>query len=296
MSNEPKAGPGLDPELLAAYIDQRLSPEQRAAVEAQLAADPDSHAVLVETMKALDAEAVAKVPGVPEVPKGRVPTVRWAVAGGLLATAAALVLVVWTQPDWLQRLSQDDVDQRFQRLVAAVGPERYIEARLSNGFQFGPLRSASRGASEAAKQNPALLALDAELGPPDYDSNSARLQHFVGVTKMLIGEHDAAVLALRQASQLDPANAAILSDLAAAYLTRSRTSGTSADQSNALDAASKALAIAPTLSEAAFNRALAAELLGSDASIAYWREAVSLTSDPEWKAEVQRRLTAAESR
>lgn len=68
MSNEPKAGPGLDPELLAAYVDQRLSPEQRAAVEAQLAADPDSHAVLVETMKALDADA-AKVPGVPEVPK-----------------------------------------------------------------------------------------------------------------------------------------------------------------------------------------------------------------------------------
>ena len=57
MSSEPRAGMNLDPELLAAYIDQRLTPEQRAAVEAQLAKDPDSYAVLVESMKTVDALA-----------------------------------------------------------------------------------------------------------------------------------------------------------------------------------------------------------------------------------------------
>ena len=55
MSNEPKASGALDPEMLAAYIDKRLPPEARAAVEAKLAADPDSYELLVELIHAKEA-------------------------------------------------------------------------------------------------------------------------------------------------------------------------------------------------------------------------------------------------
>src|SRR5689334_918268 len=133
MSNEPKAGMSIDPELLAAYIDRRLSPEQRAAVEAQLAEDPDAYALLVATLNAQDALSVSEQTG--SRPR------RWRLVGGVLAAAAAIALLAWTMPAILGGLRGDRIDPAFERLVAAVGPQRYVEARLSGGFAYGPLRT-----------------------------------------------------------------------------------------------------------------------------------------------------------
>src|SRR5262245_52612186 len=48
----------LEPETRAAYIDGRLSEAERAAVEAEIAADPENYEWLVNTIDALDAPAV----------------------------------------------------------------------------------------------------------------------------------------------------------------------------------------------------------------------------------------------
>jgi hypothetical protein len=299
MSNEPEAGMGIDPEMLAAYIDQRLSPEQRAAVEAQLAKDPDSYAVLVETLKALDDESIKALPvkertgEVRKFEPKQKPAMGRRVITGLLAMAAAIALVMWTMPDLRKRLGGERGSPQLERLVAAVGEERYVEGRLSGGFRFGPLRTATRGA--AGSRNPSVVALDAELQGDGASDSAARL-HLLGLTKLLVGDLDSAVSLLMRASQRDSMNASMSSDLAAAYIARFRRDGATDDLRRALDAASQSVERAPELSEAAFNRALAAELLGSELARDYWRNAVSITGDPDWKAEAERRLAAIEGR
>mgnify|MGYP003460322968 CR=1 FL=1 len=50
MAEQPTSGP-LDAETLAAYLDGRLSPAERAVVEAEVAAHADLYEWLVSTMR-----------------------------------------------------------------------------------------------------------------------------------------------------------------------------------------------------------------------------------------------------
>jgi CHAT domain-containing protein len=299
MSNEPKAGMNLDPDMLAAYIDKRLSPEQRAEVEAQLARDPDSYAVLVETLKALEEvpEAQTKVPGVPGVPEVRVPgSRRWVIAGSLLAAAAAVVLVVRLQPDLLERLRGDRVDPRLERLVAAIGDERYFEARITGGFKHAPLAPTTRAPRELSQQNLALLAAAGELQKTAQQAPTAQNLHAWGVAQLLLGQLDGAIDVLSTAAtQTD--DRALLSDLAAAYVTRAQLSGRSEDWPQALSSASRAVEQSPRpIPEALFNRALSAESLNlRSAAEEYWNAYLTVETDPAWRAEATRHLDALKS-
>src|SRR6185369_11394073 len=80
--------------------------------------------------------------------------------------------------------------------------------------------------------------LQAEEGP------SARNLHAAGVAHLLLGELDAAVVALRKASERDP-DPRILSDLSAAYCARGRTRSDPSDFQDALQTANEALARNP---------------------------------------------------
>jgi len=287
MSNEPKAGMNLDPEMIAAYIDKRLTPEQRAAVEAELAKDPDSYAVLVESMKALDELAVPGVRTVPFVPKGKVPTVRrWTIAAGVLAAAAAIVLVV-VQPQWLQRLRGDRVDPRVEQLVAAVGAERYIEARLTGGFAHGDLQAVSRGTAPKATDNLSLMASAGRAQAEAKRDPSARQAYAVSL--VLLGRTDEAVLLLEALAAEKP-SADLLSDLAAAYLSRTSPIDHPDDVAKALAAAERATELNSKLPEAWFNLAIALERLQlRDQAIEAWTKCVSLESGA-WRAEAEGRL------
>ena len=104
MSEARISGHVIDSETLAAYIDGRLSAGDREAVEAAIAADPETYEWLVHSVRAQDEVDVKRQP---------VPTVlpflsRRAVFAGvtsLLVAAAALVLVVRLQPAWWQSAS-----------------------------------------------------------------------------------------------------------------------------------------------------------------------------------------------
>src|SRR5690349_7031174 len=193
MNEQPRAGRSIDPEMLAAYIDKRLTPEQRAAVEAQLAADPESYELLVESMKALDAIEDQPAP-IPMPVKKRT---TWIIAASALAAAAVIALVVWTQPDLLRRL-RGGSDPRIERLVASVGERRYVEGRLTGGFEFGPLLTASRG-SELSEQNLALLAAAGELQRHAQEDASAENLNAWGSAQLLLRDVDGAVVTLRSA-------------------------------------------------------------------------------------------------
>lgn len=298
MSQEPRAGKGIEPEMLAAYIDKTLPPEQRAAVEARLAADPDSHAVLVESLKTIDAlEAVesptvpeaSKAPVVPLVPKAKASPMRWVMAGGMLAAAAAIVLAVM-QPAYLRRYLSSDVDPRFERLVSAVGEERYIEARLTGGFRHGAPKPVTRNQGSPASSNLSLLAAAGEIQQELARNPGPQANHAWGVAQLLLGQLDGAVQSLTAAAEgsNDPA---VLSDLAAAYVTRATLTDQAGDWPQALTAASRSVDTGTRLTEALFNRALAAEALGLKANAErYWEEFLAAEPDADWRAEANEHL------
>lgn len=307
MSDAPRSGRSLDPETLAAYVDGRLPPDERSRVEAELAADPDLYEWLVETMRA-EAEIGERVPKVPAAPKlaeehrasdggPRVlPFYRRraviGVVGPVLAAAAALLLVVRLQPAWWQSMWGPSVDPRFEKLVAAVGEERYIEGRLTGGFKYGPLRSVTRGPGDLSTQNLALLAAAGELQKAAQADPSASNLHAWGVSQLLRGEWDEAIRNLERASTIRMNDPSLLSDLAAAYLARSKALGRIEDLQRALSSANRALDLSPRLREALFNRALAASAVGSESEATKsWEEVLAAEdSASEWASEVRQRL------
>lgn len=330
MPEQPGAG-RLDPEILAAYIDGLLPPEERARVEAEIAADPETYEWLVNSINAVDDSTIVQAeesdrgggltpaplpdPGPRPGPKGgsggdgkvlpfyRGRTVQGLV-GAVLAVAAALVLVVRTQPVWWQGIWGPSVDPRFAKLVEAVGEERYIEARLTGGFKYGPLREVMRGPGDLSSQNLQLLAAAGELQKAAAVEGSARNLHALGVALVLLGEYRQGVDALQRADALKPDDPGVLSDLAAALVARAgQASGegslaaSAEDWPRALEAAERSLAIRPGAPEPAFNRALALEALGlSDQAASAWRAYLALDSTTRWAEDARLRLATLTER
>ncbi len=315
MPDQPGAG-RLDPETLAAYVDGLLPPDQRAKVDAEIAADPEHYEWLANTVGAVDDDTIAGAAEDPSDAAGRVPrpkaghndtgTVlpfyrRRSVMGGagvLLAAAASALLLVQLQPQWWQRLRGPQADPKFAKLVAAVGDERYIEPRLTGGFEYGPVRQVMRGPNDVPVQNLQVLAAAEELQQAADTDPSAENLHAWGVAQLLLGDPDLAVATLTTALAKE-ADEAVAIDLAAAYL----AGGTLSDTSPVQDARARgrfaAALLAPAASArnpvAAFNYALALEQSGDiPAARRAWATALDLQVDPRWRHEVETRLQRLE--
>jgi tetratricopeptide (TPR) repeat protein len=293
MSNDPKAGPGIDAALLAAYLDQRLSPEQRAAVEAQLASDPESYELLVEVMSVqehiagdLARERVSPQPVLlPFKPASR----RWPIVSGILAVAAAAALVLWTQPD-IMRVLSGNKDSKLATLFAAVGNQRVIEGRITGGLEYAPFRSSSRGGESEA--NVRLLAAAAELHKAASELPNAENLHASGIGFLLTGRLDDAIDALEDANTLTE-NARYRADLSAAYVGRAQHSGSADDWARGLKAAEHALKMDPNLPEALFNRAVTLTgLERTEEAAAAWSRYLELDETSGWADEARQRLGA----
>lgn len=320
MPELPGAG-RLESETLAAYIDGLLPPEERARVEAEIAADPETYEWVVNTVRAVEDETLAPpvagsapvsradggIGGASEAERGlpndrergRVLPFyrrRWFVggAGTLLTAAAALLLVVRVQPEWWQRMRGPQVDPRFAKLVEAVGEERYIEARLSGGFKYGPLRQITRGAQPPSAEDIRVLAITGDLRAAARESPTAANLHASGVALLLVARQlDDAVDALESALRHDR-SPRLASDLAAARLTRGLRDGSSADFIGALDLLGPDTLHLP---EARYNRALALDFLGAWAeAAAAWDDVARSESDSGWRGEAARRAAAARER
>lgn len=323
MPEQPGAG-RLAPETLAAYIDGLLPPEERARVETEIAADPESYEWVVISINAVDDEAimaaaeperdVAPTPAPkpepqPAPPPGGgsggdrklLPFYRrrsvQGVLGTLLATAAALVMVVRTPPVWWQDVWGPSVDPRFAKLVEAVGEERYIEARLTGGFKFGPLRQTMRGVGPRSLQNLRLVAAAGELQKASDLSPRADTFHAFGVAQLLLGDVDTAIELLERA--LPERRANVVADLVAALYSRWRTTGETADLVRALDLVEEVLADPQTRAQALYNKALCLEGLGlPEKALETWKAYLEEEHEPAWREEGARavlRLTRQQS-
>jgi len=265
----PRADACPEPEQLAAFIDGGLPPVERTTVERHLTWCGECRDIVGDAFAERPASAPARRPiwG------------RLAVAGGLVAAAAAVVLVVRSQgpsPYYVPEMSA---------LVKVETSRRPTEGRISGGFRYAPPPIVTRGPGDT--QNQQLAATAAEVRTRIADRTGAVAEAARGVTFLLTGEPTPAVTALERATADPSASPRMWSDLAAAWLAR----GESGDAERALTAAERAIAGDSSLVEARYNRALALERLQrtSDALDA-WRQYAAAEKDAGWAAEAQRHI------
>lgn len=273
-------------ETLAAYLDGTLDAAGRVDVERHVAACVDCRDVLAESSLALAAEDEATVP----TPASRAPAANdatrrgarwfWPAVGALAAAAALVMAIVIGKPGGG---ADSGARPELEALVAAVGDQRPFEPRLTGGFRFGPLAPVMRagGRESVASSDVRIAAAQLEIEAQERQSPEARAASAAGA--LVLGRTDEAIRLLQQVVRETPGRAAIWSDLAAAWLVRADGQGNAAAAAQALVAADRAIALAPTLPEALFNRALALERLGRrDEAVRAWRAVTAAEPDARW--------------
>lgn len=298
------------PEVLAAWMDQGLDAAERTQVEAHLAGCDECRSVVVHVVEIQ--HALGEMPAAQPEPVSRTATggrglrqaghadtrhfrttVRWGAVA--LATAAALWLAVqFAPPTWWPGHDAERAVSRLADLVNAVGQERTVEARLTGGFRYGPLRAPVRsGGSAAPMDHWTLYAAAGRIRENALADPSAANLHALGLAHLVLGEFDHAITALEDAIAEDPQPAQYHSDLAAAYLARARHGRRPDDLPRALGAAQRAVDRNDALLEARFNRALALQALFLEAQArAAWEEYLSRDSGSDWAEEARRHLAA----
>jgi CHAT domain-containing protein len=175
-------------------------------------------------------------------------------------------------------------------LIAALGPWRATEGRLTGGFAYAPLTAAAR---PLQRSDPALRRALQRIQSAGARHPSAQALGDLAIVELLAGQVERAVSLLEQAAASEPGNAPLLSDLAAAYLDRAGDGARPYDLVRALATVDQAVGIDPGLSEASFNRALALEKLALRISArSAWRELLARHQAPGWSAETRTHLRA----
>lgn len=149
---------------------------------------------------------------------------------------------------------------------------------------FRHLRLSESGlAGTAVGAEPRQDTRELERGEPSPDS-----LHRLGVRRLAAGEFQRSILTLEGLTLQQPATAATLSDLAAAYLSRGQSEKRPFDFVLALSAAERALEAAPGLPEALFNRAEAlTHLQLTGQAIEAWEAYRQADSHSAWSADAQ---------
>jgi hypothetical protein len=279
MTNPELMPPHTPIESLAAFIDGRLPEAERRDVEAHLASCAECRSEMNLVAEAQDAGVVDRPSNVVEG--------RFGARSVLAAIAAAAVIGVVLLPDSRELIA-------FYRtggtsaLVAASESllEREIEARPMGGFPHKPLKPTVRGPGDDPDNDEEMWQMVAAARRSQANADSVKELRAAAIGHLLLGEHDQAVETIERAVKLgDPDDAALLNDVATAYLERVRRFEAPADIRRARDAAERSWALKKT-PESAWNRALAREASGGD-SAAAWRDYLALDSASAWADEAR---------
>ena len=280
-----------DLESMAAYLDGRLSDRERARITEHLAACEDCYFVFSESAQTRVAtEATPKRDARTWREWLATPKRTWAAVGGALATAACVWLLVAAGDVLPWRSGRPDL----QALVAAVGTDRPIEARLIGGFAYGPMR----GTVRAGAPTPRAVSPDVRIAVARNEKSLAGVGtpealHALGVASLIVGDLDRAIPMIERSVDQPSPDARFVSDLAAAYLSRAGRDNRSQDLVKALAAADRAVAVDSALAEALFNRALALERLSLvDEARAAWTDYLKVDDQSGWANEARAHLSA----
>ncbi|HEX5073188.1 MAG TPA: CHAT domain-containing protein [Gemmatimonadaceae bacterium] len=187
------------------------------------------------------------------------------------------------------------------RLASAVGPHRVTRARLTGGFAYAPCDTVVPNDSLVVgllcrtdsprqwPQYPKLVKLAGAMRAAGASGAiDASRRHASGSWSVVWGNLDAAIDELRAAARVEPTNATIQSDLAAALLARAGRNQDPQSILEAYTAADRAVTLDARLPEARFNQALALEWLQlrRDA-LAAWSSYLTLDSSSPWADEAR---------
>jgi hypothetical protein len=308
-----------DAEQLAEYADGVLDAPAREAIEAHLVTCADCRSVLAETMAFLGEEAAADavskpltlvtpaqaadVDAAPKSAAARVVPFRtrsWVTGvGATLAAAAALVLIVRiAAPGWLP--PGFGGEPPLQHLVAALANEtsRPVEGRLMGGFSYASPPSPLRGGTDrfGRRPSPDVQLAAAEIAKFAEGNTSVRARSALAVALIVSGDLDEAITTLEQVAKDatdSPEEAAVQTNLSAAYLARARWWNHPEDWPKALAAANRAVTLDPNALEPYFNRALAYEgLEQADLAAKAWTEYTTRDRNSDWTREADARKKA----
>ena len=216
--------------------------------------------------------------------------------GATLAAAAALVLIVriaapaW-MPSWLGGGPPLDA------LVAALDTQqmRPVEGRLMGGFAYAAPPSPTRGGADrlGRRWSPEVQVAAAEIAKFAEGNTSPRARAALGVALIVAGELDEAITTLQAVAKDAPDDAAVQTNLSAAYLARARWFNHAEDWPKALTAADRAVALDPNAPEPYFNRALAYEGLDqTERAERAWADYTSRDRGSAWTREAEERKKA----
>lgn len=267
--------------MLAEYIDGGLEPRTRAEVEAHLADCEECYENFAEAVRAAGPVAAARP----------VKTRRglWYAAAGIAAVA---ILWLGGGPA-ISRWLGGNEDARLIALADAVGDNRPALPRLTGGFRWGTPPPVTRGASPAAQPSGAVttaignieIALERERTPATLRDHA--------IAEMVLGRAGSAVDALKEAAAIDPRDASVWSNLAAAYLMRSSDGEHASDLPAGYDAASTALSLDRGFAEALFNRALILERMNlANRAADDWNAFLKIDASSKWADEARAHLAA----
>ena len=282
-----------DHETIAEYLDGRLDQLDRNWMAEHLSRCETCYFVFSEAAQMrpaaplhVEREAGAGAPARHWRPS---PRLVWSSAGGGLAVAASVALMLG---GGVLRLGPAGA-RELSALVAAVGTDRTIEARLTGGFAYGPLRGGVRsGSSTAANVSPDVQIAAAQIEKmAAAGQRTPRILNALGIAHLVVGDVNRAVTVLEEAADQPDADARILNDLAAAYLVRAARDSQPQDVAKALATTERVIAADPGLAEGWFNRASAFEQMSMfDEARRAWQEYLRLDSSTGWAEEARRHL------
>lgn len=251
-----------DPNLIAAFVKGRLEGLELQTVSDHLSDCGECRSV-TGTAAAFDNE---------EHPEARKATRSWWIAAAAAAAAIAIGVAIPRWFDPLRALQPDDY--------------RSYQGRVTT-FGYAPYRALR--AAEASK-NLRRLAAAADLQEAVQRDHSATNLHRLGVAQIALGNIEDAIRLLDEASRLEPANAAILSDLSSALLAGGRAE-------DAAETAARALHLDSRLAPAAFNLALALEAVSNrPQAAAAWERFLALDGTSGWAGDARDHLARLRER
>jgi CHAT domain-containing protein len=274
----------LDSETLAAFMDGRLEPRERAVVEAHLAECEDCYEVWMDALQTTAAtQAVIEPVPVPARRRFTRPQ-QWAAVAGLAASIAA---IAWLGPSmWALR---DPAVRATRDMRKAVGEARFAEARLSASFDWGVPPASLRGSTtkpSAAVQQAALAATRLT-----ERASTASTLRAAGTGHLILGQFDEAIGSFEASLALDADSGLADVDLGAALYERWRLAGNPIDAARSVEALERARTKRAGDSAVLFNLALALEATERlDDAAGTWESFLKVDPQSPWAAEGRERL------
>jgi tetratricopeptide (TPR) repeat protein len=268
-----------EPTVLAAFVEGKLDASDRAVVARHLADCSECVSVAGEASRFLT-EEVEEPADEADLPYRGVRRITAAIAA--ILALACFGVTLW----WFVTARRDPL--LHLRGIASRAPARTIEPRLA-GFSYTRF-SSPRSSAGVEKDPDDPLTAEAERVAA-LQGSDARLWHARGVAALLLRDDVNAVRCLETATRLKPGHAEYWNDLAAAEIVRDGGRGDAGALRAAIRSADRALALAPALGSASFNRGLASERLGlRQQAIEGYARALSADPYSGWSTEIRARL------